>query len=819
MIGGMIGDRYRVIRKLGEGGMAIVYLAVDEKLGRNVAVKVLREKFQAHQEIRTRFQHEARAISAFDHSNILKVYDYSGANSAQLWIVTELIHGRNLGQIVETAPGGWLHPVIASCIVREICKALSLAHSEGIVHRDVKPDNVMLTQHGIIKLMDFGIAKIRQNNSMTQTGMFMGSPSYMSPEQVRGRDIDHRSDIYSLGILFYELVTGKLPFSGQSTADVAMKILSGQYAHPKFLKDQLPIELNDLIVSMMSIDPAHRPQSVDTVGNIVDKFLERNGFESSNAELDRCFRDPKSYGERLAKLVQQTAMVALPTQIIQPQSRMDAATRLPIHEQKTQLLVQAHNEAAIDRPIAFVPSKSASQTINEKAPHPAHAVPPPPMRRDHALPRNAVPHLSRKASGSSELMAHLPERRLQQRPDQTIVKHAPAKSQHHQPSQKKPPALQPQFKKPSVPQVQRREQPRQPRPPRSLPRVPNRNVRHYVVHREVSVANDSWSGWLTLIILLAIGFIGYTLFADRLHFGVPTSPTSVTKVKTYRPKPAPEVAKTAAKVAKIDEKTKKIELPAPPAERVPAGKSIFPVERRPDPTQERKATPTPQPTHKPKASQPVATPSFEAKVVVKPTPAALATTPDDKDDNDELAPTPTPRAQKSPEIKPTPAPSGKATIAISSNPAAEVYINGRRMGTTNDAGTSSDWYDLPSGRLKIELRRTGFASRTEFITVNGGEKKRFGPYPLTKEGTKAQPTSYRLTLSTNVTPTQVTLLNYESRSTKTFVLNSNSQTITLERGVYEVTLLHAGESRKRRIEMTGSETQLTFSAEFKEGSH
>ncbi|MCX6126694.1 MAG: serine/threonine-protein kinase, partial [Proteobacteria bacterium] len=402
MQGELVSDRYRVQRKLGEGGMAIVYLAVDEKLGRNVAIKMLREKFENHSEVRVRFQHEARAISSLDHPNILKVYDYSGPNSQRLWIVTEIIHGRNLGQILETAPGGWLHPVIAACIVREICKALSLAHISGIVHRDIKPDNVMMTHHGAVKLMDFGIAKIQQSNSMTQTGMFMGSPSYMSPEQVRGRDLDHRTDIYSLGVLFYELISGRLPFTGQSTADIAIRILSGEFQHPRFLKDQLPTELNDLIVSMMASEPDNRPRSADSVAGAIDQYLARNKFETSTAELERCFRDPKGYGERLANLVQKTVIVSLPTQLISADYRTNAATKLPPDPLGIAHQIRAHNEHAIDHPKPFIPAAiinltSPLQRMPSERPKLTPQVVATP-RKDHTLPRRILPSAPKKAA-------------------------------------------------------------------------------------------------------------------------------------------------------------------------------------------------------------------------------------------------------------------------------------------------------------------------------------------------------------------------------------------------------------------------------------
>ena len=157
------------------------------------------------------------------------------SNAERLWIVTEVIRGKNLAQYVQQFTGGWLHPVIAACIVREICKALEKAHAHKIVHRDIKPENVMLTVEGGVKLMDFGIAKDLGKAKLTVTGTFMGSPSYMSPEQIRGRDVDLRSDLYSLSVLFYEVVTGRLPFTGQTTHDVVMKIMEGGFTHPRYL--------------------------------------------------------------------------------------------------------------------------------------------------------------------------------------------------------------------------------------------------------------------------------------------------------------------------------------------------------------------------------------------------------------------------------------------------------------------------------------------------------------------------------------------------------------------------------------------------------
>ncbi len=282
----VLGQRYRILDRLGEGGMANVYRALDEKLGRYVAVKILHDHLRRNPDIRARFQQEAQAVSTLDHPNIMRIYDYSGPDLEQLWLVAEIINGTTLATMQQSRPDRHLPEVIAACIIREIARALEHAHRSGIVHRDIKPENVMVTMDGRLKLMDFGIAKDTHKHQKTVTGMFMGSPSYMSPEQVRGRNVDGRSDIYSLGVLFYELLTGRLPYEGASSADVVEKITKGEFVFPRFRTHGLSMEIDRMVVRCMQKNAESRFQSVADLGTSIDAWLSTCKVFSSAMELE-----------------------------------------------------------------------------------------------------------------------------------------------------------------------------------------------------------------------------------------------------------------------------------------------------------------------------------------------------------------------------------------------------------------------------------------------------------------------------------------------------------------------------------------------------
>ena len=234
-------SRYRIIEEVGQGGMAVVYRARDEKLSREVAVKVLHAHLLAEPESKARLQREARAVAKLNHDGILQVFDYSGEGDASSYIVTEFIDGQTLKQFL--ANRKLPVPELAALIVIAMGEALCHAHSLGILHRDVKPENVMVRKDGALKLMDFGVAQVVDLERMTVTGQILGSPAYMAPEVLDGRTLDFRSDVFSVGVMLYQMVTGVLPFTGKNPHEVLRRVSEGRFADPRtvnrLVSDQL----------------------------------------------------------------------------------------------------------------------------------------------------------------------------------------------------------------------------------------------------------------------------------------------------------------------------------------------------------------------------------------------------------------------------------------------------------------------------------------------------------------------------------------------------------------------------------------------------
>jgi serine/threonine protein kinase len=211
MVGRTIG-KYRVVAKLGRGGMGTVYKAVDETLDREVAIKILNPDF-AEGDVMKRFRAEASVMAELNHPSIATIYELHRSDD-DLVMVMEFVRGESLDQFVQRS--GPIEPERAAYLLSQVLDAIGHAHAAGIIHRDLKPSNVMVTEHGAVKIMDFGIARVRGAEHMTTDGYMMGTPAYMSPEQVLSQEVDGRSDLYSVGVMFYRLLTGKLPFEADT---------------------------------------------------------------------------------------------------------------------------------------------------------------------------------------------------------------------------------------------------------------------------------------------------------------------------------------------------------------------------------------------------------------------------------------------------------------------------------------------------------------------------------------------------------------------------------------------------------------------------
>lgn len=271
MIGMILGDRYELLEKVGEGGMSEVFKAKCNKLNRFVAVKILKKEFSNNEEISEKFKREATAIANLSYTNIVNVLDVGSQNDIN-YIVMEYINGKTLKDVIQYS--GKLSYSTAIKIGLQIAKALECAHKNNIIHRDIKPQNILVTEGGEIKVTDFGIAKSTDSSTITNTTSIIGSAHYLSPEQAKGTYIDFRTDLYSLGIVLYEMVTGKLPFEGESPVTVALKHLQEEPVSPKSLNPAIPDSLNKLILKAMEKTPIKRYQSAKEVIQDLQKIQQ-----------------------------------------------------------------------------------------------------------------------------------------------------------------------------------------------------------------------------------------------------------------------------------------------------------------------------------------------------------------------------------------------------------------------------------------------------------------------------------------------------------------------------------------------------------------
>ncbi len=268
--GTLIDGRYKVVSRLGAGGMADVFCAEDQQLGRKVALKLLHRRFAEDPGFVERFRREAQAAAGLQHPNVVSVYD-RGAYDGTYYIAMEYLPGRSLKQLIrQEAP---LDPVRAIDITLQILKAARFAHRRGVIHRDLKPHNVIIDDADQAKVTDFGIARAGASD-MTETGSIMGTAQYLSPEQAQGHAVSAASDLYAVGVVLYEMLTGRVPFDGEQAVTIALKHVSEAPIPPRQLNPSIPPELEQTILWALNKNPADRPQDADQFINVLEQVKQ-----------------------------------------------------------------------------------------------------------------------------------------------------------------------------------------------------------------------------------------------------------------------------------------------------------------------------------------------------------------------------------------------------------------------------------------------------------------------------------------------------------------------------------------------------------------
>lgn len=290
-------EKYEVLNEIGHGGMATVYRARDSSLDRLVALKVLHPHLQRTSEARARFTREAKSVAMLRHPHILEIYDYSGEASEETYIAAELLTGPTVKDFVlehkETPPE------IAACIALQLANALGEAHEKGIIHRDVKPENVLIHEDRCVKLTDFGIAHMVDTHTFTATGQILGSPGHMAPEQIESGDCDVRSDVFSLGTVLYFCATGRLPFVGRNAHHLLKLLLDGNYPDPLRIQPEIGADLAAIMSKALSRQPSDRYQSASEMASNLAAFLMEMGIDDPEEALARYLRNPEEGAEQL----------------------------------------------------------------------------------------------------------------------------------------------------------------------------------------------------------------------------------------------------------------------------------------------------------------------------------------------------------------------------------------------------------------------------------------------------------------------------------------------------------------------------------------
>jgi serine/threonine-protein kinase len=315
----ILGGRYRVEHELGRGGMAKVYRGEDTVLGRTVAVKVLAPQYADDPNFVTRFRREAQAAARLSNTHVVSVFD-TGSDDGVHYIVMEFVEGRTLAEFI--TGGGRIMPERAIDIAVDVCRALEAAHAQGVIHRDIKPGNIMITPNGGVKVTDFGIARVTSNETVAQTAAVLGTASYLSPEQAQSQPVDGRTDIYSLGCVLYEMVTGRPPFLGDSAVAVASKQVLEQPTPPSRLNRDVSPDLDAVILRALAKNADNRYQTAEEFRQDLERV--RRGLPVDATPL---LPAPVAAGAGTTRVIQHDVAPAQRTAVLEPEPVVERRTR------------------------------------------------------------------------------------------------------------------------------------------------------------------------------------------------------------------------------------------------------------------------------------------------------------------------------------------------------------------------------------------------------------------------------------------------------------------------------------------------------------
>ncbi len=793
----LIGNRYRIKGLIGEGGMASVYAALDEKLDRRVAIKILHQHLARNPDIRERFLLEAKTVSNLDHPNIIKVYDFSGLDSEQLWMVSEILYGVDLAEYVKRYPKNRLHPIVAILITREVCRALHEAHKLNIVHRDIKPENIMLLDSGQVKLMDFGIAKVHRAKA-TQTGTFMGSPSYMSPEQIRGSDVDVRADIYSLSVLFYEIVTGVLPYSGQTTAEVINKIMVGRYTAANLLAPDLPFVINEIINKGLKSAKEERFQDILEMSGALDQFLKGFGFSESSKELEQYTNNRMAFDERLAKLKLPKTTVP---KIESHKNILDQSKPRSSRSHYTSINREGSDHAAETRALSQ-PKPSRSNTTPPRAARPVDG------NQNNAGSRGHAPqqkHMNHHPGAAGDQ----PTQILPQPPPANVPPPRPSQPTHYPQSPGRPPATI---------------------PPQSVQSRSQRSKPQKAIIREVGSferrkkSNSSTYVIFGLIAAIALVFI---FGGDKLMNQVKRDSSRVAQqLEQKNRKGANPRGDSSSRSNRTDQDPAPVETPTPPM----VESQTVVIDNNKPPVVSEKETATFKsgravvttnktlngPGRANKASMP--TPSETASrgrnpgaTTPQPTPDPVPTVPPVNEGRPQLASVPERSAPVTDRLPPEPPKKGEPGILrVTALPAAEIFIDGKPYGTTNDPEIASQGIRLDPGSYSLRLKRRGYRIDEQQVQIKASEQKNVN-VTLLKTVDLVE-----LNIRSNRNPAQLVIEDLKDGGRRKEVnMTRPSMILNLRPGTYRVVVTYEQEVVSRVFELRENDGSQTFTADFK----